>query len=83
MVAAISPVLKRRAWILAAIVLAAFASETVLVRSVFLRSSGRDIVAPSRVARQLDIRAVLLRDPRPVKLIPRRLYSQPMPFEGR
>ncbi len=77
------PARMRREWILATVMFAAFASVTVLVRSVFLRSSGRDIVAPSRVARPLDIRAVLLRDPRPVKLIPRRLYSQPLPFAGR
>ena len=79
---AVSPVLRRRAWILAPIVLASFASGTVLVRSKFLKSRGRDVVAPSRGARVPDVREVLRRDPRPVKLIPRRLYSQPLPFAG-
>lgn len=82
MVAAIRPVLMRRAWILAAIVLAAFAGGIVLVRSNVLKWPGRDVVATSRGARVPDVREVLRGDPRPVKLIPRRLYSQQLPFAG-
>lgn len=83
MVFAISPVLRRRAWILATVVFAAFASETVLVRSNFLKPPEQDLVVPCRGESVLDVRAVLLCNPRPVKLIPRRLYSQPLPFAGR
>ncbi len=79
MVTDVRPVLGRRAWILAAIVFVAFAG-IVLVGPDFLKSPERDVVAPSRGTRVLDDHSIQLRDPRPVKLIPRRLYSQPLPF---
>jgi len=82
MVNDVRPAFTRRAWILATIVLVAFAGF-VLVRPDFLMSPERDVVAPSRGTRAPDDRSILLRDPRPVKLIPRRLYSQPLPFAGR
>lgn len=82
MVADVRPVFTRRAGILATIVIVAFAG-IVWVRPDLLKSPKRDVAAPSRGTRVLDDRSLLIRDPRPVKLIPRRLYSQPMPFTVR
>ncbi len=80
---AVGPVLRRHAWLLTAFLLLAIVSGIVLVRLIFPQSPDRELAAPLRSERVANDRLFLSRDPRPVKLIPRRLYSQPLPFGGR
>lgn len=80
---AFGPVLRRHAWLLAAFLLLTTVSGIVLVRSIFSQSPDRELAAPLRSERVENDRLYLSRDPRPVKRIPRRLYSQPLPFGSR